>query len=98
MIVKFAQVCLRKEFEPSVQSGLSITPAQMADLSAKGIPVSAQSGAMEFDSVAVPANDYGVPIDMQRGTDIADVWNAQKNARKKMKEVRKTGVVEPKND
>lgn len=63
------------------QPNLSITPAKMAELADQGIPVSsALLSVGASDGVSNP--DWDMPIDQKRGVDIAQVWEAQRSARK----------------
>lgn len=64
-----------------VQSDLAITPSKMAQLVDQGIPVSSSllSGVFN-DGVENPSWD--LPIDQKRGVDVAEVWQAQRTARK----------------
>lgn len=97
MNVTYISHCKRKSYEPVVKSGLSVTPSQMSEMTAKGIPISSQLSALEYDSTDVGLGDFNIPVDMRRGVDIADTWNAQKDAREHMLDARKKGVVvEPK--
>lgn len=63
-----------------VQNDLALTPSKMAELVDQGIPVSAsQLNGEFFDGVSNPSWD--VSIDLKRGVDVAEVWQAQKSAR-----------------
>lgn len=64
-----------------VQPNLAITPSRMAELVDQGIPVSSSIiSGMAFDGVNNPSWD--LPIDQKRGVDVAEVWQAQRSARK----------------
>ncbi|MDE6089294.1 MAG: hypothetical protein K2G41_01200 [Duncaniella sp.] len=65
-----------------VVPGLSVSPTQMALMAAKGIPISAQMSESFVDGVSNPSFD--IPIEDQRGIDVNAVWNAQKDARKRL--------------
>lgn len=63
-----------------VQPNLAITPSQMAVLVDDGIPVSSSLLSGSFnDGVSNPSWD--IPIDLRRGVDVAEVWNAQRSSR-----------------
>lgn len=63
-----------------VQNNLALTPSKMAEFVDQGIPVSAsQLNGDFFDGVSNPSWD--VSIDLKRGVDVAEVWQAQKTAR-----------------
>lgn len=76
--------CARKAGELPVRGDLSYTPAQMYEAAKAGIPISAQNISQ------LPSNDFTdeeswiVPIEYRRGQDIADIWNAQRDARAKI--------------
>lgn len=65
-----------------VVPGLSVSPSQMAQMSEKGIPITAQMADTFFDGVSNPSFD--MPIEDLRGVDVNAVWNAQKDARKRI--------------
>lgn len=66
----------------SVKQNQALTPAQIADYTAKGIAVSSSQNLV-FDE-GVP-NPGPLPLEQRRGIDVADVWNASKSASKKLK-------------
>lgn len=66
----------------SVKQNQALTPAQIADYTAKGIAVSSSQNLV-FDE-GVP-NPGPLPLEQRRGIDVADVWNASKTASKKLK-------------
>lgn len=74
-----------------VRQNMAVTPAQMEDLTSKGIPVSSANMASVFDD-GIPNPDWSVPIDNTRGVDIADVWCAQQDARKNLKNAKVSNV------
>ncbi|UPW41270.1 hypothetical protein [Sigmofec virus UA08Rod_4527] len=61
-----------------VEQGLSVSPSQVAELTAKGIPVSSTNVSQFIDGSPNPSFD--LPIDELRGVDINDVWEASKEA------------------
>lgn len=63
------------------QENLAITPARMAEMVDNGIPVSSNVLSGNYDD-GVPSPAWDIPIDRKRGVDVAEVWNAQKDARK----------------
>lgn len=67
--------CSRKSDFLAVRPNLAVTPAQMLELAKGGIPVSGPNVHNFFDGVANPSFD--VPLDRQRGVDIADMWTAR---------------------
>lgn len=65
-----------------VVPGLSVSPSQMALMAEKGIPITAQLSDAFVDGVSNPPFD--IPIEDRRGIDVNAVWNAQKDARKRI--------------
>lgn len=76
-----------KTYSPSqkctipTQENLAITPARMAEMVDNGIPVSSNVLSGNYDD-GVPSPAWDIPIDRKRGVDVAEVWQAQKTARK----------------
>lgn len=74
--------CERCEHEEVVRQGLSYSPAQMASLTERGMPVNSMNTAVGFfDGEQNPSFD--VSIDRQRGVDICDVWENHMQIRQK---------------
>lgn len=65
-----------------VKQNQALTPAQIADYTAKGIAVSSSQNLVFDEGVPNPAP---LPLEQRRGIDVADVWNASKTASKKLK-------------
>lgn len=73
----------RSPDDAPVQSGLAITPADMLIASQNGIPISAQLQSASFqDGEANPSMD--LPLDLQRGVDMNQLWEAQKGIHRKV--------------
>lgn len=66
----------------TVKQNQALTPAQIADYTAKGIAVSSSQNLVFDDGVPNPGP---VPLEQRRGIDVADVWNSSKTASKKLK-------------
>lgn len=66
-----------------VQSGLSVTPSEMLELSRQGIPISSHFDDSKFDDGDTKSLGT-IDFIHQRGLDIVDVWNYQKDSRKKL--------------
>lgn len=67
-----------------VQDGLSVTPAQMHEMTQHGIPISSHmSDSMFYDGDTKPIGQID-PL-MRRGVDAVDAWNLQKQSRKNLK-------------
>ncbi len=67
-----------------VQGGQSVSPAQMSQLTERGIPISSQLlGAENFDDgIEGPITD--VPFVHRRGVDISDIYEYQQRSRSKI--------------
>lgn len=74
----------RSKSDVIVQSGLAMTPSQMQRLSERGIPVSSQNlEGMFYDGDSRPSWD--VPLDQQRGIDVATMWQKRKDIAAKLR-------------
>lgn len=84
--------CKRKKGELPVHGNLAYTPAEMYEMWKQGIPISNEnSGQPTFEPEQTVWN---IPIERQRGVDIADVWQAQQTARRRVKQAGKRFVAE----
>ncbi|MDM8268199.1 hypothetical protein QUW50_03985 [Barnesiella viscericola] len=84
--------CKRKKGELPVHGELAYTPAEMFEMWKQGVPIS-------NDNLGTPTFEpdktvWQIPIERQRGVDIADVWQAQQTARKRVKQAGKRFVAE----
>lgn len=75
----------RVEDDKPVQNGLALTPAQMADMAERGIPISTSNAQLAYDESDRVAS-FDLPVEDRRGVDIADVWVSQMDARKRVKD------------
>lgn len=80
--------CSRKDSDPIVQNGLSLTPARMLELTRQGFSINAQNSRMLQDVSPAPFRHMDVPIEFTRGFDIADGYMAQQDFRKKVKDIK----------
>lgn len=72
---------VRKEDDPIVQNGLSITPAQMLELTHRGFAISAQNSRMLRD---VSSQNVGeVPLEYTRHFDMADGYQVMREVHSK---------------
>lgn len=69
-------------FESTV-NGLAVTPSDMHRMVDRGIPVSPANDALFFDGT--PNVTFDLPIEDARGVDVNDIWNAQQDSRRKLK-------------
>lgn len=83
--------CNRKEDEPVVKPGLALTPHEMEIMHSKGVPISSSSLDQQYYD-GDTSKSFDIPIDRQRGVDISDVWNASKNAKRKLSKRQKSQV------
>lgn len=77
-----------------VQQGLSYTPSMMNKMREQGIPISANSLPSELFEDGDTSNNYEVPLYRQRGIDVADVWEAEQTARKKIRDYQTQKTIE----
>lgn len=64
-------------------NGLSVTPAEIKRLTQNGIPVSSSAASMFCEGVS-GSGAFVLPVDERRGVDIADVWNASRDAQQRI--------------
>lgn len=76
--------CLRKHDEKAPQPGLAYSPADMARMYAHGMPVNSTNLVGQFVDGSPNVQWSDLTIDRQRGVDIAEVWQASKQARSKI--------------
>lgn len=65
-------VCERRDGEPVVREGLAMTPADIARLTARGMPINQQNLGTFQDGEPNPS-PY-VTSERRRGVDVADLW------------------------
>lgn len=90
-------VAKRRDDEAVVQNGLSVTPAEMMDLTNQGLAIGAYN-QMVLDTVNVSDKDFHVPMEYQRHVDMADMWVASQDLREKIRNIPekvKSGEVVP---
>lgn len=75
--------CKRSINETPVQPiSVVMTPQQALDMTAEGIPVSAQMANADLFYDGDDNSDF-IPLDRRRGVDIADMYNEQRNIEEK---------------
>ena len=85
-------MCKRRPGELAVKAGLAYTSAEMFELWKQGVPISNENmGTPTFES---DKTVWNIPIERQRGVDIADVWQAQQTARRRVKQAGRRFVSE----
>lgn len=74
------------------RQGLAYTPSEMLSLAERGIPVNqANAGENNFyDGELNPS--WTVPIERDRGVDIADVWQMQMESRSKLNKAHRNDI------
>lgn len=92
-LIRFAMP-RRHDGEKPVQDDLAYTPSQMMQLSERGIAVTTGNLPNDnfFDGVPVGQGSFDLPLDQQKGVDIADCWQASMSIRKKAKSGLKNDV------
>jgi len=80
--------CLRTESDIPVQNGLALTPAQIQSMTLQGVPISTPL-AMSFRD-GYDKLDFEPSIDARRGVDLNDVWEAEQDAKSKLREIYKS--------
>lgn len=84
-IIKYGGRCRAYDVAPQpVQSGLSISPAEMNECVKANIPISASMVSDDLLSKGHKGSDPSVPILRQRGMDFSDVYCAESAARDKI--------------
>lgn len=85
---RFAKTHLNKDESP-VTPNLAMTPSQMEKLHAEGKSISLNNlEGMFYDGDTNPS--FELPIDQIRGVDIGEIWQASKDARRKLSKYRVT--------
>lgn len=75
--------CKSQPNETKVQSGLALTPAEMYTMAQQGKPISAQILPDDNFDDGEPQCSYDITLDRQRGIDVNDLWNAEKEINNK---------------
>ena len=85
---RFKRVVITNSDSP-VQSGLSLTPAEMWHMAEQGKPITSGMLSDDYFDDGLPSKDLkfddGVPLERKRGIDVADVWQQSMSAKKKIK-------------
>lgn len=80
--------CQRGETEPVVREGLAYSPADMARLADKGIPVNnLVTGKLFYDGSDDPS--FHVGAERERFVDVADLWEQHMTIRDKARKAAK---------
>lgn len=78
-----------------VAGGLAMTPSQMDVMRRKGQPITLSNLSDQYFDGYDPAHcKFDLPIGEMRGVDMADVWTAQKDARRMMSALQKTAKID----
>lgn len=78
----------RQAHEPVVKPNLACTPTQIATMAQKGIAISNNSVDLNYYDGETDIT-FNEPIDQNPHADIAEIWEAQQNAREKVNRVSK---------
>jgi hypothetical protein len=79
-------ICTRTKQDLPVQNDLALTPAKVLEMAEKGIPVSAQASVDNFYDGEQNVSWDALSLDEQRGVDIVDMWNAEKDIKGRIKQ------------
>lgn len=80
--------CVRHESEPVVRNGLSYSPADMAKLTDRGMPVNGMNASqVYFDGEENPS--FFVTSDRERFVDVCDLWEEHMRIRDRAREASK---------
>lgn len=79
--------CYQVDGKPKTKSGLAYTPAQMNEMMQRGIPVTNKNLENKFFD-GDTATHFNVDLMRERGVDIADVWQAEQEAKQRFKDAR----------
>lgn len=86
--LRFAN-CERKEQELVVRGGLSYTPADMAKLTERGMPINSfNTSTVFYDGEENPS--FHVTSDRERYADVCDLWEEHMTIRDKARKAAKT--------
>ncbi|WGL30921.1 hypothetical protein [Dipodfec virus UOA04_Rod_535] len=67
----------------SVKQGLSMSPSDVAKMTARGLGVSSQiNQELFYDGDDSPS--FYIPLERRRGVDVAEIWEAEQTAKKKL--------------
>ena len=82
----------RAQNDLETRQGLAVTPAQMDELAAKGIPISSQSAMSQFqDGTPNPSWD-SLPLEETRGIDVAEIWQSSQDSKHKFRDARQSAL------
>lgn len=76
---------VRTDDDIVVQDGLSLSPTQVAEMTRAGIPISPANGMQFYDGDRSLNFDPG--LFGRRGVNMIDVWNAQQDSRRKLRDL-----------
>ncbi|MBR1798297.1 MAG: hypothetical protein IJ761_00145 [Bacteroidales bacterium] len=76
--------CLYSADDVIVQNNLAVTPSDMANMVAQGIPVSPTNLGMTYDE-GYSNVDFDIPLDRKRGVDMAMLYEAQQAIKSKLR-------------
>lgn len=74
--------CKRQKGELRVRHGLSVPPSKMIQMAEQGVSISTTNATQFYDGSDNPSFD--LPLDVQRGIDVATLWEEQRSIKSKM--------------
>lgn len=73
------------------QNNLAVTPSEIKELTNRGIPVNTTNASMFIEGTSSQGG-FCLAADEIRGADIADVWNASRDAQERLVKAHKNDV------
>lgn len=73
------------------ENNLAVTPSEIKELTNRGIPVNSTNASMFLEGTTSQGG-FGLSADEVRGADIADVWNASRDAQERLIKAHKNDV------
>lgn len=83
--------CHRSAGDQQVINGLAMTPSQMQELAVQGVPINNQTLAAYYDD-GYSSLSFEMPLDLQRGIDVAQLWEEKQRIGKKVVKAHKAEV------
>lgn len=84
---------IKRRFEENpVQDGLAVSPAQMVEMTRKGIAISTQNQPDSVFEEGSTINSFDIPLEHRRGVDLVQLWEASESAKKKIRSARKKDI------
>lgn len=89
-VTRLASCKCKDEIKRTI-GGLAMTPRQVAEMAARGVPVTSQAAAGIYDENQSPTNYIVEPL-YKRGADINQLWEMEKDAQNRFLRARKRDI------